>query len=56
MDKERVANGLDAIGGLAKSAASDVREGRLWPGDLSGILTQIHEQLRIIGGQVGNDR
>lgn len=53
MSKEIIAARLEAIAGIAKATAYDVREGRLWEGDLSRRIGEIFEQLRAIPNERG---
>lgn len=49
MSDDHVAMRLDLIAARAAQLASDVRSGRLWGGDLSKGLQDIHEQMRHLG-------
>lgn len=56
MNRENVQLRLELIAAKAKQLAADVKNGKLWPGDLSAGLHDIHEQLAHVGQEARNDR
>ena len=48
MNKDLIAARLEAIAGIAKATAIDVRDGKLWEGEFDSRIAQIHDQLRLI--------
>ena len=48
-DREQIAMRLELIAAKATQLAHDVKNGRLWPGELGSGLAEIGEQLHAAG-------